>query len=170
MRINLLMLSLLDSLNQASRTRQAGTEHAFVEERSRELLAQLRESQAAMRDFLVANRGPFTSSPQLRIRLEELESEVGLRRQGYLEMLRAVGQAAVESARDTPAITVIGQPLLPALPDPRGLALWTISTFVVVLGLGAAVAIAHLAWTRSGLASDPDVRRLLEVLRHPLRG
>jgi uncharacterized protein involved in exopolysaccharide biosynthesis len=50
---------------------------------------------------------------------DRLVNNVTLRQQIYTSVAQAYEQARIDEVRDTPVITVVEAPLLPAKPDPR---------------------------------------------------
>jgi uncharacterized protein involved in exopolysaccharide biosynthesis len=77
-----------------------------------------RQAEDELQAFLQRNRD-FRSSPQLSFAYDRLADNVSLRQQLYTAVAQAYEQARIEEVRDTPVITVVEAPMLPARPDPR---------------------------------------------------
>lgn len=114
------MLELLNEFNLESRQSQARAERVFVQRRLEEVRGELRQAENALQTFLQQNR-QFHDSPQLAFQRERLQREVSLRQQVYATLAQAYEQSRIDEVRDTPVITVVEAPTLPAEPDRRRL-------------------------------------------------
>jgi len=117
-RIATAILGELSYFNMQRRQSQAAAERRFTEQRLAEVAADLRAAEDALEGFLRRNRS-ITDSPQLRFEHERLGREVELRRTLYASMAQSYEQAKIEEVRDTPQITVVQSPEVPARPDSR---------------------------------------------------
>jgi uncharacterized protein involved in exopolysaccharide biosynthesis len=108
----------VDSFNLRSRQSQASSERRFTEGRVAEARAEARQADDELQAFLQRNRD-FRTSPQLTFTYDRLVNNVNLRQQIYTSVAQAYEQARIEEVRDTPVITVVEAPMLPARPDPR---------------------------------------------------
>ena len=116
-----LSASLLNSLNEfnlRSRQTQAAAERQFLERRLDIANAELLSAEGKLQQFLSANRQ--FASPQLQFQRERLEREVMLRQQVVGALTESYEEAALREVRDTPLLTPIEAPTVPALPEPRG--------------------------------------------------
>lgn len=116
-----LATSLLNSLNEfnlRSRQTQAASERDFLERRLDVANAELLTAEGRLQRFLTSNRQ--FASPQLQFQRERLEREVLLRQQVVGALTQSYEEAALREVRDTPLLTPIEAPTVPALPEPRG--------------------------------------------------
>jgi|SRR5688500_7463083 len=133
------MLQLLNAFNLRRRRTQASEERRFAEERLTQARAELRVAEDRLQMFLQRNR-MYDNAPQLRFEEDRLTREVNMRQELYTAVAQAHEQARMDEVRDTPLITLIEQPNVPARPDPRGLVKWLAAGLVLGLGLGVALA------------------------------
>jgi uncharacterized protein involved in exopolysaccharide biosynthesis len=112
------LIAQVDSFNLQSRQSQASAERRFSERRLAEAQAEARQAQDELQSFLQRNRD-FKSSPQLSFTYDRLADNVSLRQQIYTSVAQSYEQARIEEVRDTPVITVVEAPMLPARPDTR---------------------------------------------------
>jgi uncharacterized protein involved in exopolysaccharide biosynthesis len=168
------VLASLDRFNVAARQAQARDELRFTEGRLEEVRAELRAAEEREESFLQRNRD-FRNSPQLTFEHERIARDVALEQQVYSSLSQSAEQMKVEQLRDTPVLTILDRPQLPAMPDGRGTARRTIVAFLMGALLGTAWALLrafaqHLAAGSIDPApSDDEVRRTLLDLLHPWR-
>lgn len=112
------LIAQVDSFNLKSRQSQASAERRFSERRLAEAQAEARQAQDELQSFLQRNRD-FKSSPQLSFTYDRLADNVSLRQQIYTSVAQSYEQARIEEVRDTPVITVVEAPMLPARADTR---------------------------------------------------
>jgi uncharacterized protein involved in exopolysaccharide biosynthesis len=151
---------LIDGLNKfnvGTRKSQAGEERRFTESRLAEAKASLRAAEDALQYFLSGNR-QIGNSPQLTFQRERLQREVTLQQQVVLGLAQQYEEARIREVRDTPVITVIERPILPAMPDPRGRVTLIILGTFVGLFLGVALVLMREGWDRQRRheAADPS--------------
>jgi uncharacterized protein involved in exopolysaccharide biosynthesis len=149
---------LVDGLNQfnvATRRSQAGEERRFTEGRLAEAKASLRAAEDALQYFLSANR-QIGTSPQLTFQRERLQREVSLQQQVVLNLSQQYEEARIREVRDTPVITVIERPVLPAMPDPRGRAMMVILGTFAGLFVGVAFVLMREGWNRQRRHESAD--------------
>lgn len=113
-------LDLLNEFNLERRRSQAAAEREFVEGRLAEVQGELREAEGKLQDFLTKNRD-FRNSPRLAFEEERLSADVSARRQVVSSLVQAFEQARIDEVRDTPVVTIVEAPVVPATPNPRGL-------------------------------------------------
>lgn len=146
---------LLDEIarfNLDTRQSQAAAERAFIEERVDSAREALTEAEASMQAFLQANR-QWENSPDLTFQHDRLERDISLRQQVYTTLVQSFEQARITEVRDTPVITVLQPPFLPA-PDPRGLVL--MAAVGIALGGMAGLVLAFVVEAvRRPAAGDP---------------
>ncbi len=145
---------LLDQLmqyNVSSRQSQAAAERRFTQQRTAEARDELRGAEDTLRRFLRGNRDT-QSSPDLRFQEDRLRREVSLRQQIYTTLAEAYERARIDEVRDTPLLTIVEPPRVPARPDSRHVA------FKVVLGLFVGGLVATLlVLARTSLTPSPAV-------------
>jgi uncharacterized protein involved in exopolysaccharide biosynthesis len=112
------LLDRVNAFNLEARQSQAGSERRFTEDRLAQVRVSLTVSEDRLRSFLESNRD-YQQSPTLRFQEERLNREVLLQQQLYTTLAQAYEQAKIEEVRDTPVITVIERPEVPARPDSR---------------------------------------------------
>jgi uncharacterized protein involved in exopolysaccharide biosynthesis len=139
------MIQLVSDFNLSRRQTKAGAERRFVESRVGEAQDSLRASEGRLEGFLQRNRD-YRNSPQLMFTYERLEREVTMRQQVYTTLAQSYEAARIDEVRNTPVITVMEPPDLPAKPDPRLALLKSLLAGIVGLGLGAVVAAARQAF------------------------
>jgi uncharacterized protein involved in exopolysaccharide biosynthesis len=127
--VNQRLLDLLNDFNLRSRQTQAGQERRFVERRLEEVRADLRAAEDRLAAFMRQNR-EYTTSPELRFQYDRLSREVSIQQQLFVTLAQSYEQAKIDEVRDTPVISVVEQPEVPARPDRRFLALKTIVALV----------------------------------------
>lgn len=156
------IVELLNDFNINSRQTQAAAQRQFVEQRADSALRELHASENAMQSFLLRNRA-YQSDPSLVTEHDRIERELGLRQTVYTTLMQAYEQARVEAVRNTPSITIIGQPT-PALRADRrhviGKAVLGLFSGLVLVG-GFIFIREYLS---TGLESDsPVVREFSEL-------
>ncbi len=167
------ILDRLNWFNLVTRQSQAGAERRFMEGRLDEAREELRTAEDRLQGFLQRNR-EYRNSPELSFQQERLAREVQMRQQVYTSLAQAYEQAKIEEVRDTPVLTVVEAPEVPARPDRRGALRATIVALFSGGLLGALIAIllAALERERAGSAGDmlaveAELRALRGELRRP---
>jgi uncharacterized protein involved in exopolysaccharide biosynthesis len=169
--VNLRLLELLNEFNLRNRRLQATPERAFAEQRFSEVKQQLAAAEAKVTAFENANRN-YRNSPQLVHEHEMLTRVVDDQRQLYLMLLQMYEQARLDEARNTPVITVVEQPEIPARPDPRH---WILKeSFAVILGALFGVLLAYGrasfgAYRDSELDESAEFNRVVREFRQQWR-
>ena len=132
--------TLLDGVNEFNlRTRrdQAAAERKFVEARLAVATTELRAAEDRLQRFLQGNR-QFVS-PDLQFTRERLQRDVMLRQQVFTSLTQSYEDVRMREVRDTPVITIIDQPNVPSMPEPRGRGIRTVFGFLAGAVLGALV-------------------------------
>lgn len=112
------LVNSVNEFNQRSQQTQAAAERKFLEARLDVANTELRAAEDRLQRFLSGNRQ--YGSPQLAFERDRLEREVALRQQVVAALTQSYEEAQLREVRDTPLITVIEPPSVPALPEPRG--------------------------------------------------
>ena len=140
-------IALVNEFNLQRRKSQAAAERDFVEQRLAEALGELHAAENRQEQFLQTNA--VVASPRLRLEGDRLSQEVATRRAVYTTLSQSYEQARIEAVRDTPVITVIEAPVVPAEPDSRGLARAVIFGLFGGLLLGVLFAYWRSGWTNA---------------------
>jgi uncharacterized protein involved in exopolysaccharide biosynthesis len=130
------MIQLVSDFNLHRRQTKAGAERRFVEARVTEAQDSLRTAEAGLEGFLQRNR-EYRNSPQLMFTHDRLEREVAMRQQVYTSLAQSYEGARIDEVRNTPVITLMEPPDVPAKPDPRLALVKGLLAGIVGLGLGA---------------------------------
>ena len=169
------LLELLNEFNLRTRQSQARAERVFVEHRLREVSQELRQAEDQLQSFLQRNR-ETRNSPALLFQQERLQRAVMLRQQMATTLAEAYEQSRIDEVRDTPVISVIEPPLIPAEPDRRRLIVRGIVGVLLggLVGLVAAL-VREFAGRRRAEGGDEYAdflrvrRETLDDLRRPWR-
>jgi uncharacterized protein involved in exopolysaccharide biosynthesis len=114
------LVSGVNQFNLESRKTQAGAERRFVETQALQAERELTEAENRLQDFLQRNRGiGIAGSPELSLMRERLQRDVSFRRESYSSLVKSREEAKISEVRNTPVITVIEQPRVPVLAEPR---------------------------------------------------
>ncbi len=161
------LLNEVNTFNLESRQSQAGAERRFVEQRLDELKDSLRASEDRLQAFLQRNRD-YANSPQLAFEQQRLLRDVTMQQEMVTTLAQTFEQAKIEEVRDTPVITVIDQPELPAERDRRGLLKKGILAALLggVLGLG--VAFVREGMARGRRTGSAEMQEFSELRREAL--
>jgi uncharacterized protein involved in exopolysaccharide biosynthesis len=137
--------NIVDEVNRFDlerRQARAAAEREFMEQRVKEVRADLRAAEDRLQAFLLSNR-QYRDSPVLTFQTDRLTRDVNMQQQVYTSLSQAVEQARIEAMRDTPVIMVVDRPAVPARPDPRGLL--PRGMIALVAGLVAGMVLAIIA-------------------------
>lgn len=143
------LIELMVNFNLERRQTQAGAERAFLSEQIGRIERELLEAEEALQTFLRGNRR-YQDSPELTFEFDRLQRRVALQQQIYTSLSEALQEARINEVRNTPVITVIDAPDLPARPDRRRLILKAVLGVLAgaMLGLLWAFASAAVSSTR----------------------
>jgi tyrosine-protein kinase Etk/Wzc len=108
----------VNQFNQQTRKSQASAERQFVEAQAAEAERALRAAEDRLQEFLQRNR-EVSGSPQLAFERDRLQREVSLRQQVYTSLLQNREEARIREVRDLPVTTMIEEPKLPVVGEPR---------------------------------------------------
>lgn len=151
------MIELVSDFNLHRRQTKAGAERRFVEGRVTEAQDSLRAAEARLQGFLQRNR-EYRNSPQLQFEFDRLQRDVNMQQQVYTSLAQSYEAARIDEVRNTPVITLMEAPDLPAKPNPRLALLKGMLGGLVGMALGAFFAAARQAF--GGLfRADRPVRR-----------
>jgi uncharacterized protein involved in exopolysaccharide biosynthesis len=153
------VVSHLTEFNVSSRQARAAAERQFIGSRLEVAQQELRRAEEAMSQFIARNRS-FANAPELNFQQQRLQRDISMRQQVVTSMLQQHEQARIDEVRNTPVVTVVDEPNLPAGRDPRRL------VFSVVAGafsggvIATFLAFALDARARRRPASSIDYRHL----------
>ena len=150
----------VDLFNRKVRRSQASAELEFASRRLEEAGNELRTAEDRLEAFLKANRA-YQNSPSLVFDYDRLSRELLLRQQTYSTLTQAVEQSRLDEVRDTPVLTVLEPPLVPALPDSRALLARLIVLEVLATLTWAAFVLAPHALGFARPLDEPDIRAAL---------
>jgi uncharacterized protein involved in exopolysaccharide biosynthesis len=134
------LIAELNRFNLETRQSQAASERRFTEQRLAAATAELRAAEDRRQQFNSQNRG-FGDASWLALQRERLGRAVSDAQQVYSMLLTAYEQSKIEEVRDTPVITVIEPPRVPATPVSRGLAIRGILGLFVGFVIGVLIAL-----------------------------
>ena len=112
------ILDLVNDFDLDTRQSHAGAERSFTGERLAELTGELRQAEDSLQSFLVENR-VFSNSPTLQFEHDRLQWAVVMRQELVTSLAQAFERARIEEVRNTPVITLIESPGVPALRAPK---------------------------------------------------
>lgn len=149
------LVARVNEFNQVSRQSQASAERKFVERRLAVADSELRSAEDRYRLFTQANR-QVANSPDLTLERDRIERLISQRQQVFTTLSQSHEEARIREVRDTPVITLVESPSVPARSEPRG------RTKVVLLGLmlgaflGGGLVVAREAMSRRRAAGDAE--------------
>jgi uncharacterized protein involved in exopolysaccharide biosynthesis len=169
-------LELVSAFNQERRQSQSAHEATFIGGRLEEARRELQSVEDSVARFVERNRD-FKNAPFLTVQYERLQREVALRQAIFSALAQRYEQSRIEEVRDTPVITVVQQPVLPAWPDSRHLGLKLALAFLAGATVSTVLVLwrAHVDWSRNSgeeedlAAFQQALGDLREQLRRPLR-
>ncbi|MGZ8375707.1 MAG: Wzz/FepE/Etk N-terminal domain-containing protein [Gemmatirosa sp.] len=142
----------LNDFSLRMRQSQAGADRRFSEERVRVTRESLRRAEDRLQRFLQSNR-EWENSPALSFQHDRLQREVALQQQVFNAASEAIEDARGREMRDTPVLTVVDTPVLPASRDPRGTVRLGVVGAMVGAFAGFVLLLAREALTRRRAAS-----------------
>lgn len=156
------LLDLVNSFNLETRQTQAAAERRFLEGRVATVRDSLRAVEDSLQSFLEHNRS-YQNSPELQFQYDRLQQRVTLQQQVYTTLAQSLEQAKIDQVRNTPVITIVEPPELPARPDRRHLLLKAILGMVLG-GILAVVWAFGAEWSRRARREEPEEYRELDEL------
>lgn len=159
------MLQLLERFNVRNRQSRARAERAFIAERLDAVRADLAAAEESLQSFLEQNRR-YENSPRLRFEHDRLNRRVVLQQQLYDHLAESYEEARIEEVRNTPLITIVDSPAVPAEPDPRRLVLKALVGLMIGGMLAAVLAILEEALHSAKLTSPREYEELADASRN----
>jgi uncharacterized protein involved in exopolysaccharide biosynthesis len=157
------LIAEVNEFDLHTRQTQAVAERAFVEERLRAAKDELRGAEDRLQSFLAGNR-EYRNSPALQFQYDRLYREVTTQQQIVTTLQQSFEQARIDEVRNTPRITVIERPLVPARPDSRHLLLRVFLTGLVCVVITWPVVLVAEGLRRAGKERRADMDAVLEQL------
>ncbi len=161
-RIAVRLLEELNTFNLGKRQSQAKAERMFAQNRAAEARASLRDAENALRDFAMRNR--VQGSPTLTLEAERLERTVSLRQQLLGSIEQSLESAKLREVQDTPVLTVIQQPLVLSIPDPRGRVKFSLLGAFAGLMVAAVFLPLRILLRKSAVDSSEEAKRFRAAL------
>jgi uncharacterized protein involved in exopolysaccharide biosynthesis len=169
------VLDLVNDFNLRQRQARGAAERQFAEERLRTIASELRTAEESLADFEGRNR-VFRGSPELSTEHDRLMRAVSMRQQVFTSFSQLYEQARIDALRNTPLITVVDHPRVPARPDSRKGLLKLLLTVVaggiiaLLIAFSRDMTSPQRASSPAGYAQYEELRRAAAAdLRHPLR-
>jgi uncharacterized protein involved in exopolysaccharide biosynthesis len=128
------LMDLVSDFNLQKRQSQAASERRFVEVQVKEAGGRLQGAEDRLKTFLQQNR-EYRTSPQLLFEYDRLFRAVTMQQQVYSSLAQAFEQARIDEVRNTPVLTLVDPPNLPAEPDRR----WLLAKALLAALLGALI-------------------------------
>lgn len=162
------VVARVSQFNRETRRSQAQAERRFVETQAAEAEVALRLAEDRLQSFLLRNRA--VASPQLSFEHDRLKRDVELRQELYTAWMKSREDARIREVRDTPVITLLEEPRLPAVGESRRSVQRAISRGI----LGGLVGIM-LAFLFEGLAKarrrpGPETQEFFRLLDEAVPG
>jgi uncharacterized protein involved in exopolysaccharide biosynthesis len=150
-------ISLVNEFNSARRRSQATAERQFAERRISEVRGEIGALNDRWLRFLKTNRA-YTSNFEQSFENERFAREAEVQKGVLAMMLNTYEQAKIDEVRNTPVITVVDRPSMPARADSRGLMVRVVLGLVAGLFLGVVLVLwkEFARIIRSGATADEE--------------
>lgn len=167
-----LLLAELNRFNLETRTSVTRETRLYLERMTADAREQLRQAEDALLAFRERNRRT-DGSPSLQLEQAQLQRQIDVRQQVYLQMALQLERARSDEVRDTPVLTVIQEPAPPYRRSwPRRklmVLLWMVGGFAAAI-----IWVAAASWTaQNNAARVPSwlafKRELADARKHPVR-
>ncbi len=159
-----LLLAEVNEFDLHTRQTQASAERAFVEGRLAEIKSELRDAENRLQGFLANNR-EYRNSPALQFQYDRLSRDVTQQQQVETTLQQDYEQARIDEVRDTPRITVVERPLIPALPDSRRVVLRVALAGLVGVVIAWPLVLCAEGLRRARILRKPELEAVLEQVR-----
>lgn len=110
------LIDLVNRFNNRARQSQASAEAEFVRERLAEAGEDLRAAEDSLETFLQSNVS-WQQSPELRFQHDRLQRRLNLQQQVYTSLATRYEEARISEVKNTPVVTTVTEPQIPAEPD-----------------------------------------------------
>jgi uncharacterized protein involved in exopolysaccharide biosynthesis len=163
------LVDRVNGFNIETRKSQALAEREFVEKQVVQSETSLRDAENRLQSFLQGNRD-IGSSPALTFERDRLQREVVRLNQLYTSLLQSREEARIREIRDTPVITVIEDPRLPFIGEPRKSVQKAIVGGFAGLAFGGLLAFLVEAYQLASQASSEEAREFFRLLNDAMPG
>lgn len=135
------LVTLVNTFNNRLRQSQAAAQAEFASKRLEKAQQELRAAEDRLETFLQRNVG-WQQSPSLRFEHDRLQRRVNLKQQVYTSLASRYEEARIDEVRNTPVVTMVTAPQVPARPDRKRLPLKGALGLVLggIMGVGWAIA------------------------------
>jgi uncharacterized protein involved in exopolysaccharide biosynthesis len=168
LRIAVSMLEGVQSFNETSRQFRAAAERRFVEDKLAERENELRNAEEGLERFLTDNR-EFRQAPQLMLQYERLQRDLARKNEIVTTLAQSFEQARIEEVRNTPRISIVEAPVLPAARDSKGVVLFSVLGLIFGALLAGLDVLGREVAARSRAESPLEYERFIAMTRDLLR-
>jgi uncharacterized protein involved in exopolysaccharide biosynthesis len=157
---------LIESINQFNlekRKSQASAEYQFVQTQAAEAERDLRQTEVRLQQLLQSNR-VIGSTSELAMERDRLQRDVELHQQVYTALVLQREQARVGRVRDTPVITMLEEPEVPAVGEPRKSVQKAIFGALIGILVGALLALLSHRLAGAKQAPSEEARAFFELV------
>lgn len=164
------LLDGVQDFNRNTRTTLAAAEREFVDGQLGEAARNLRVAEDRLQEFLQNNRG-VGGSPQLVFQQDRLQRNVVMAQEIYRSLAHSRQEARIREVRNTPVVSLIEDPRIAAIGEPRGSVLKAlIGGFLGgLLGIVIAVTANSVAQHRSTRDGSAFFHEIEQMMPRPLR-
>lgn len=157
------LIAGVNAYNERTSQGQASAERKFVEGRLTIAGADLRDAEDRLERFLQTNR-ILSGSAELNMQRDRLQRDVSLRQQVFTSLTQSYEEARIREVRDTPVITVLEPPSVPAEPAPRGRLIRVLLGLILGGVFGALLAFASDMVARERREGDAEANAFADTL------
>jgi len=153
------LLNQVQDFNLETRHTQAQAEREFLEGRVDAARKDLRSAEGDLQTFLQNNR-QYANSPELVFQHDRLQRQVSMRQDLYTSLAQSYEQARIQEVQNTPVITILEQPIVPPLREPRRTVLKTLLGLIFGGMLGTGIVLMRRTF---GGQEDPEAVALKDA-------
>lgn len=157
------LVSEVNVFNQRMRQEQAAAEATFAEGRLTAVSGELRAAEDRLGRFLTTNR-QSGGSASLEFERERLQRDVALHQEIFTSITRSFEDARIIQVRDTPVITVVDQPSVSTIPEPRGRGMRLLVGLLLGGLVGALIAFISDSMTRHRHGANAELDEFVDSL------
>jgi uncharacterized protein involved in exopolysaccharide biosynthesis len=157
------LIDAINEFNLEKRKSQAAAEYQFVQSQAAAAERDLREAEDRLQVFLQGNR-VVGSASELAFQRDRLQRDVELRQQVYTALVMHREQARVGRVRDTPVITMLEEPELPAVGEPRKSVQKAIVGALIGILIGSLIALISHRLADAKQAPSDEAKAFFELV------
>lgn len=161
------LLEEVNRFNQETRKTQAKAERVFAEAQVKTAEGQLRQAEDNLQRFLQQNRSIRPGS-ELEFERDRLQREVMFRQSVYTTVAQGFEEARMREVREIPVTTLLEEPRLAVVPEPRRAALRAIAGGAMGGILGCLVALLANALAMVRHDRSPAAEEFFRTLRETM--